>query len=340
MRKKDFISPEMTNSAAPKKGKAFSRTAALVCALILSGMSSFAVYASVVYDSSKDPVVAYSAMEQYVTGQLEGVLSRLDSLEGRVTIVELTGGGGSGSGSGSGGISSEGLATLLARIESLENSMTELSQDNANLRSELIAAKKDLNDLIGELQTQYNSLKAQVEGLGGEIQAIQNSITSVKKDIATLNTNFKQISAISTKLETVTYKVNALTGSSGDITLLKQEVEKIRTQYNEMLEKAGTLYEVVLVPYGSTVYASDDDDTVMAVLRSGSAVAVSPYRDAGTAQGLNDLSDGSELYDGQFIPLFHNILIPRGGSDGRGITVTSLDGAYMMLGGDYKIVQP
>ncbi len=337
MRKKDF-SNETRTASAGRAGRAFSRTVAFLSALALAGTASFAVYASVVYDSSKDPVVAYSAMEQYVTGQLESVLSRLDSIENRVQIVELTGGGGSGGGSGS-GISSEGLTTLLNRIAALESGMTELQQDNANLRSELSAAKKELNDLISELQTQYNTLKVQVEGLEDEIVSLQNSITSVKKDISTLNTNFKQISAISTKLETVTYKVNSLTGSSGDITLLKQDVERIRAQYEEMLEKVGTLYEVVMVPYGATIYADGDEDTVMAVLRSGSAVAVSPYRDAGTAQGLNDLSDGTEIYDGQFIPLFHNLLIPRGGSDGRGIKVTSIDGAYMMLGGDYRIVQ-
>ncbi len=320
--------------------KAFSRAWAFVCALALAGAASFAVYASVVYDSSLDPVVAYSAMKQYVAAELADVLTRLGSLEKRVEVVELTGGGSGGGSGGGGGMSSEALSKLLARIEALESGMTELQQDNDNLKSELSATKKELNELIGNLETQYSSLKAQVEGLGDEIVNIQNSITSVRKDISTLNTNFKQISAISTKLETVTYKVNALTGAGGDITVLRRDVDRIREQYDELLEKVGTLYEVVLVPYGATVVADDESDTVMAVLRSGSATAVSPYRDAGTAQGLNDLSDGSELYDGQPVPLFHNLLIPRGGSDGRGITVTSLDGAYMMLGGDYRIVQP
>ena len=78
----------------------------------------------------------------------------------------------------------------------------------------------------------------------------------------------------------------------------------------------------------------------MLILRSGSAVAVSPYTEIGTVQGLNDLTDGVDLLNGDQIPLFNSIMIPRGGKDGRGVTVTSLEGAYFLLGGDYTIVEP
>ena len=323
-----------------KKSPVKKRISALISAALLAGISSFAVYASVVYDSSKDPVVAYSAMTQYVTGQLESVLSSIKSLERRVEIVELTGGG-SGSGSGSGGatISTDALSKLLDRMNELEKKYSELNDSNQSLRSELNSTRKELNDLISDLQGQYNTIKAEVEGISDEIVNVKNTITSVRKDISTLNSNFKQISTISTKLETVSYKINALTEKGGDIAVLKEQLAEVNKQYTEMLDKAGQLYDVQLVPYGATVYANDSGDSVMLVLRSGSAVAVSPFRDAGTAQGLNDLSDGTEIYDGTQIPLFHNVLIPRGGDDGRGVTVTSIDGAYIMIGGDCRIVQ-
>ena len=78
----------------------------------------------------------------------------------------------------------------------------------------------------------------------------------------------------------------------------------------------------------------------MFILRSGSAVAISPYNEMGKIQGINDVTNGVDILDGETIPLLHSILIPRGGNDGRGVKVTALEGAYFLIGGDYTIVEP
>lgn len=68
------------------------------------------------------------------------------------------------------------------------------------------------------------------------------------------------------------------------------------------------------------------------ILRTGSAIAVSI-----TVNGLNDITEGTEIYNAEDIPLYHSLLVPRG-DDGRGIQITSPD-AYIMVRGEYEIVQ-
>ena len=321
----------------------FRRGAIFALALVLSSVSSLAVYASVSYDSSKDPVVAYSGMVAYVDGVLEEIRTTLASLETRLKLIELAGpsSGGESTGSGSGsGISSEQLAEILAEIEALKKSNEELKQENEALKSDIKNVKNEMLSLIDELSAEYEALKGSLSGLSTDITNLQNQITSTKNDLATLQKNFKQISDISTKLETLTYKVNNLTSAKGDITVLKTQVSELRAELDNVLGELGNIYSTVFVPYGATIYAKEDADTVMLILRSGSAVAVSPYTEQGTIQGVNDVTDGVDILDGENIPLFNSILIPRGGDDGRGVRVTALDGAYFLIGGNYKIVEP
>jgi len=321
------------------KKKKSRRPAVFVTAMLSAALLSSVVFGAVTYDSSKDPVVAYSAMVQYVTDQLSSIKTTLETLEQRLAVVEISGGGG-GSSTGGTGISSEGASQLLSRIAALESGLDELKKENESLRNDLNNAKKDLNSLIASMQTEIDTLKAEISDASDGIAALQSSLSTAKSDISTLRTDFKQISDLSTKLNTLTYKVNVLTGDSGDIAKLKSELAKITESYQDVLDKAGRLYTAVLVPYGATVIAETASDSVVVVLRSGSAVAVSPYNTPGTAQGLNDLSDGSELYNGENVTLFHNVMIPRGGEDGRGVKVTSIGGAYIMIGGNYTIVEP
>ncbi len=315
------------------------RGAILLLALILASASSLAVYAAVTYDSSKDPVVAFSGMVTYVESVLKDIRASITSLESRMTLYEIAGPS-SGSSSGGTGISSEQLAEILARLDALEKANKELEGENSTLRTEIKNAKNELLSLIDELSADYEALRSSISALSTDITNLQNQITSTKNDLLTLEKNFKQISDISTKLETVTYKVNNLTSSSGDITVLKNQVKELEKQLDNVLGELGNLYDTVFVPYGATIIAADDADTVMLILRSGSAVAVSPYTEVGKIQGLNDLTNGVDILNGESIPLFNSIMIPRGGKDGRGVTVTSIDGAYFMLGGDYKIVEP
>lgn len=313
--------------------------AVLALALILASASSLAVYAAVNYDSSKDPVVSFSGMIAYVDDILSDIRTSIKSLEARVTILELIGPTQGGSTSGSTG-SSGMLEELLDRIDALEQKVAELEAENTSVKADLANTKNELRSLIDELTAEVTSVKKSISELSTSITNLKSDVTKAKNDLTTLNNNFKQISDISTKLETLTYKVNALTASGGDITVLKKQVGELQDQLNSVLGELGQLYEKVFVPYGATIRATDSDDTVMLILRTGSAVAVSPYVEIGKIQGLNNLTLGTDICNGETIPLYHNIMIPQGGDDGRGVTVTSLDGAYFLLGGDYVIVEP
>lgn len=315
------------------------RSTVLILALILAFTSSLAVYAAVNYDSSKDPVVSLSYLVSYVEETLSDIRTSIRNLEARMTILELIGpsqGGSSGGNTGSSGM----LQDLLDSIAALEEKVTQLEEDNASLRTDLANTKNELRSLIDELAAEYTALEKSIAELSTSVTNLKSDLTKAKNDLSTLNKNFKQISDISTKLETVTYKVNALTASGGDITLLKKDVSALKDQLDGVLGELGQLYDKVYVPYGATIKATDEDDTVMLILRTGSAVAVSPYVEIGKIQGLNNLTLGIDICNGESIPLYHNIMIPQGGDDGRGVTVTSLDGAYFLLGGDYTIVEP
>ncbi|MCQ2354313.1 MAG: hypothetical protein MJ102_04315 [Clostridia bacterium] len=319
------------------------KTGIFALALILALTSSFAVYAAVSYDSSQDPVVSLSGMKAYVAEALGSITNTLNSLSSRVSALELAvkSGSSTGSGSGSGtGVSTEVLKQLTDRIDALEKSNSELKKNYNDVSSKFSVTERELRDLIADLQTSYNGVAKEIDSVKSSITSLQNQFASVKNDVSTLNQNFKQISDLSTRLETLKIKVDSLTEGGGDIGQIRKEFDTLVEQFDTVLDKASDLYTVVHVPCGATVRAKDADDTVLVILRSGSAAAVSPFMTPGTAQGLNDLSDGIDLYDGEQIPLFHNVLIPRGGSDGRGITVTSVEGAYLMIGGDYVIVEP
>ena len=314
------------------------RGAILILALILASASSFAVYAAVNYNSANDPVVSISGMVSYVNDILAGIRSSIKDIELRITLLEA---GGFTPGASTGGMVNSGMLTdLLDRIEALESRVSDLESDNSSLRTELANTKNELRSLIDELTAELNTLENSISELSTSINNLKSDVKTAKNDLSTLSKNFKQISDISTKLETVTYKVNNLTSKTGDITVLKNQVAELQTELDNIFAELGKVYDTVFVPYGATIYAKDVNDVVILILRTGSAVAVSPYTQVGTIQGLNDTTNGTDICNGEAIPLYHSIMIPRGGDDGRGVKVTSLDGAYFLLGGDYTIVEP
>lgn len=87
-------------------------------------------------------------------------------------------------------------------------------------------------------------------------------------------------------------------------------------------------YSIVQLTKGQTLYALSPTEVI---LRSGKAAAVSAFMD----QGVNDMTDGSELYNGDELPRYHYCLIPRG-DDGRGVVAVS-DEIYIMVRGDFEI---
>ena len=311
------------------------RGTVLALAIILAAISSLGVYAAVSYDSSKDPVVAYSGMVSYVESILSSVWEKISALEARIASVEINGGGGSGSSA-----SSAQVAELMNKLDELSDTVSALQKENSALKTDLKNAKNEFRSLYDELSRSFNELQSSISSLSTDIKSLQSQVTSQKKDLSTLSNNFKQIADISTQLNTLKHKVDALTAAGGDIALLKEQVSHLEDQLNSVLAELGKVYEAVYVPYGATVIATDEDDTVMLILRTGSAVAVSPYVEIGTIQGLNNLTLGNDICNGENVPPYHSIMIPRGGDDGRGVTVTSLDGAYLLLGGDYTIVNP
>ena len=318
-----------------KLKKELKRGAVLALAIILAAISSLGVYAAVSYDSSKDPVVAYSGMVAYVESVLSDIRSSIALIEARLASVEINGGGGSGSGA-----SSAQVAELMKKLDELSDTVAELQKENSSLKTDLKNAKNEFRSLYDELSASFNELQSSISSLSTDIKSLQSQITSQKKDLTTLSNNFKQIADISTQLNTLKHKVDALTSAGGDITVLKEQVAHLEGQLDSVLAEIGKVYEAVYVPYGATVIATDETDTVMLILRTGSAVAVSPYVEVGTIQGLNNLTLGTDICNGENVPPYHSIMSPRGGDDGRGVTVTSLDGAYFLLGGDYTIVNP
>ena len=315
-----------------------TRGTILILALVIALASSLTVYAAVSYNSASDPIVSYSGMVKYVNDLLEEIRTAISDLQLQVAILQMMG---PSQGTSTGGSTSTGLLQdILNSIEDLNDRIAALESENEALRTDLTNARNELRSLIDELTTEINALEKQLSELSTSVTNLKSDVKQAKNDLSTLNKNFKQISDISTKLETLSKKVSNLTSAGGDITVLKEQVASLQTDLTNVLAELGKVYETVFVPYGATIYAKDADDTVIFILRTGSAVVVSPYTQVGMIQGLNNTTTGTDICNGEAIPLYHSIMIPRGGDDGRGVTVTSLDGAYFMLGGDYTIVEP
>lgn len=95
---------------------------------------------------------------------------------------------------------------------------------------------------------------------------------------------------------------------------------------SEALNQSYTLLEL---EKGQTVLA---DSICEFISRPGSFITiVSPFE----TQGIADITNGNELYNGMEVPVNAYCIIPRGG-DGRGFTVTSQK-AYVMIRGEYTI---
>lgn len=117
------------------------------------------------------------------------------------------------------------------------------------------------------------------------------------------------------------------------IDALEAELESLRNANTsaDPSDVALEQYTVLHVMQGTVVNASAACDIM---LRAGEAEAVVPE----SAQGnLSDYTAGSEIENGQAIPLNHMILIARG--DGRGVRVLSSE-AYIMIRGEYSIDEP
>ena len=141
------------------------RGTVLALAIILAAISSLGVYAAVSYDSSKDPVVAYSGMVSYVESVLSNVWEKLNTLEARIASVEINGGGGSGSGA-----SSAQVAELMKKLDELSNTVSALQKENSALKTDLKNAKNEFRSLYDELSASFNELQSSISSLSTDIK--------------------------------------------------------------------------------------------------------------------------------------------------------------------------
>lgn len=122
-----------------------------------------------------------------------------------------------------------------------------------------------------------------------------------------------------------------------EISSMQEQIRLLQEQLQAYADGQGTTvsssmeeYEVKEVHAGDRIYASMATDIM---LRAGGAVAIVPATAGGD---IADYTDGSEIADGEAIPVNHMLLIARG--DGRGILITT-DVAYIMVRGSVTIEQ-
>lgn len=174
------------------------------------------------------------------------------------------------------------------------------------------------NNLIPQINNQISELKRLIENGGSsgggasstEITELGNRISDIESKL--------NYSATSTELKAIADRVTAL--------------EKNGVSQGPAPSGSGsTQYVAIFIEYGKKLMAPSA--AVELILRSGTAVVVSPFAD----QGLSDITGGNDLLNYVNITQNHALIIPRGG-DGRGILITSPEGAYVMVRGEYTIV--
>ncbi len=165
---------------------------------------------------------------------------------------------------------------------------------------------------LGELTKKLDELTKTVDALSKTVEQKSAAVEALDRENAALK---KQADELSSSVAALSREKNELHG----------ELRTLAAAF----ASSGSGWEVVFLDKGALLAA---DSPLELILRSGTAEAVSD-----SINGLNDVTDGYELMNGDALPLFHSVLIPRGG-DGRGVCITSEGGAYVMLRGDYRIV--
>ncbi len=321
-----------------KKPHFIKKAAPIILALSLAFITSLAVYATISYDSSSDPVVSLSGLGQYVdTYVLKPIDARIADLSARISAIELSGGGG-----GGGNVDSQAYKTLIARIAALEDSSKTKDEQIAKLQTDLNSAKNELNNRIGAVENNYNDLSRQISAINDTLTGIRNSIETLRTGKNSLDKDFADLSdkylVVTKSMRDLQNALDGLSGENGELTALKNQYAALEAAWQQLQAKAGVMYHPVYIESGKTIRAKNADEGILVIVRTGYAVVVSPFNTSGTLQGINDLTTGEDLYNGADVPLMHNLLIPRGGEDGRGIRIESYDGAYVMIGGEYVIV--
>ena len=183
------------------------------------------------------------------------------------------------------------------------------------------------NNLLPQIEARINELKLLIDNGGsgtGSSGASSEELNSLASRISALEgktNNFVSLADFNALKNRVTALESAGAGNTGDN----------GGGQTTVVVSGGMQYEAVFVEYGKTVIAPTT--SIELILRSGSAVVVSPFAD----QGLSDVTAGKDLLNNYSITKNHALIIPRA-ADGRGMRITSLEGAYVMIRGEYSIV--
>lgn len=161
-----------------------------------------------------------------------------------------------------------------------------------------------------------------------------NEVVVAKYDekISELSSEIAKISGENSSLKTENSNLSAaaseLTKRADELSATVDELKKQLSDLTAQLEnQEADGYSVVYLKLGDKLMAESPCEII---LRSGTAIAVSI-----TQNGINDITNGTELMNSDQIPQYHALLVPRG-NDGRGIQITSGE-AYIMVRGDYRI---
>lgn len=116
--------------------------------------------------------------------------------------------------------------------------------------------------------------------------------------------------------------------------LKPQIISEVLNEVKSLYPNVGTqsTYTLVEIKKGGRIEAAGCCEIIMTYGTSSAFVTSSDNMYAGV--GLNDLTVGKRLLDGDLVMTDHYIVIPKG--DGRGVSVTS-DSAYFLVRGEYNI---
>lgn len=178
------------------------------------------------------------------------------------------------------------------------------------------------NNLLPQIDERINELKRLIENGGGASNGTSGSassadVTELTNRVSSLENRMNYLATNDSLLQ-LAARVQALENKTG-------------TGTSGAAASGSMQYTAIFVEYGKTLLAPKD--SIELILRTGTAVIVSPFAD----QGISDVTVGVDLKNGDHVSYNHAMIIPRGG-DGRGIKITSTYGAYVMVRGEYEIV--
>lgn len=176
------------------------------------------------------------------------------------------------------------------------------------------------NNLLPQIDVRINELQKLIENggvsTGGSGGASSEDLKEIDNRVSSLESRMNYLATNDSLLQ-LAERVKALENKSGSA--------------SSPSSSGSMQYTAIFVEYGKTLIAPTG--SIELILRSGTAIVTSPFAD----QGLSDITSGADLKNGDNVVYNHALIIPRGG-DGRGIKITSTYGAYVMVRGEYEII--